>query len=178
MEPISPRPLDSDRTGPRTRSGTPWGPSWRRRATCARCGRPGQPLKVVRVERSRLDAAGVQPANLIAVCRGVCPGACPGRPMLPFVPPLAPRPSRRRSSISASRYQRLRAEVLEAAAGRCSACGRPAVLEVHHKRPIRVAPERAYDRTNLVAVCVPCHRRLDRRLPGDTGQARLLLTAA
>ena len=40
----------------------------------------------------------------------------------------------------------------------CERCGEQLTDEVHHVVPIRVAPARAYDASNLVGLCRGCHR--------------------
>lgn len=39
----------------------------------------------------------------------------------------------------------------------CQACGRRDDLEVHHKRPVHLAPALELDRLNLVTLCRDCH---------------------
>lgn len=44
----------------------------------------------------------------------------------------------------------------------CECCGAPAMLmririEVHHKIPVSVAPDRAADPANMIALCASCH---------------------
>ena len=39
---------------------------------------------------------------------------------------------------------------------RCTACGRPGRLEVHHREPLRDGGPR-YDPANLEVLCRPCH---------------------
>lgn len=41
----------------------------------------------------------------------------------------------------------------------CQECGERLSAEVHHVIPIRVAPDRVFDVTNVVALCRGCHRR-------------------
>ena len=54
---------------------------------------------------------------------------------------------------------RVRRQVLERDGCRCTQCGRPGRLEVHHI--IRVADGGApFDPDNLRTVCVPCHLRI------------------
>lgn len=56
-----------------------------------------------------------------------------------------------------ARWDRLRLIVLEEAGYQCEKCGRVGRLEVDHVRPRRVAPELAWERSNLQALCRPCH---------------------
>lgn len=44
----------------------------------------------------------------------------------------------------------------------CVQCGARGRLEVDHIIPVRDAPERAYDLTNLQTLCVACHSRKTR----------------
>jgi HNH endonuclease len=57
-----------------------------------------------------------------------------------------------------SAWKRLRREVIDAAGGRCQACGSPESIEVHH-RDWNPADN---DVGNLVALCWFCHNRLHR----------------
>jgi 5-methylcytosine-specific restriction endonuclease McrA len=45
---------------------------------------------------------------------------------------------------------------------RCVQCGARDRLEVDHIEPVRRAPERAFDLTNLQSLCVACHARKTR----------------
>jgi len=45
---------------------------------------------------------------------------------------------------------------------RCVACGNRRRLEVDHIRPVREAPEAAFDLTNLQTLCAGCHARKTR----------------
>jgi len=40
----------------------------------------------------------------------------------------------------------------------CAWCGRKRRLEVHHEKPISVAPDLADVESNLITLCRPCHR--------------------
>ncbi|NKL23477.1 HNH endonuclease signature motif containing protein [Rhizobium leguminosarum] len=40
---------------------------------------------------------------------------------------------------------------------KCQECGARGRLEVHHVKPVREAPELAYDLGNLKTLCVACH---------------------
>ena len=46
--------------------------------------------------------------------------------------------------------------MLERAGYRCEACGRPGVLEVHHKRPLHKGGD-AWAASNLAVLCRSCH---------------------
>lgn len=45
---------------------------------------------------------------------------------------------------------------------RCVECGARAALEVDHIEPVRRAPERAFDLSNLQTLCIRCHSRKTR----------------
>ena len=46
---------------------------------------------------------------------------------------------------------------------RCKANGRvSAVEEVHHRKPIKTHPELRLKWGNLMSVCIPCHREIER----------------
>jgi 5-methylcytosine-specific restriction endonuclease McrA len=45
---------------------------------------------------------------------------------------------------------------------KCVHCGARGRLEVDHKIPVRLAPERAFDLDNLQALCRSCHSRKTR----------------
>lgn len=56
------------------------------------------------------------------------------------------------------RWQRLRQQVLTAAAQTCAACGQVQLaLEVDHVEPHRGDARLFWDLTNLQALCKPCH---------------------
>jgi 5-methylcytosine-specific restriction endonuclease McrA len=42
----------------------------------------------------------------------------------------------------------------------CAHCGEALVEEVHHVVPIEAAPRLAYDVSNLVGLCRPCHLKV------------------
>jgi len=67
------------------------------------------------------------------------------------------------------RWKRVRFLVKRRDGWRCVKCGATGVrLEVDHIRPIRDAPELAYDMGNLQSLCVPCHSRKTRLETGMT----------
>lgn len=67
------------------------------------------------------------------------------------------------------RWKRVRFLVKKRDGWRCVACGASGVrLEVDHKKPIREAPELAYEMGNLQTLCVPCHSRKTRLETGMT----------
>lgn len=80
------------------------------------------------------------------------------------------RSARARGGYDGTRWRKLRATVL-AEEQCCYLCGGIAT-EVDHVVPLSVAPDRAYDRTNLRAICGPCNRRKgDRVTPAVNGAA-------
>jgi 5-methylcytosine-specific restriction enzyme A len=70
---------------------------------------------------------------------------------------VASRPNARQRGYDAE-WEALRAEVI-AAQPRCSmpGCGSADRLNVDHIVPVRVAPHRRLDRSNLRVLCQPCH---------------------
>lgn len=64
--------------------------------------------------------------------------------------------------IRTARWKALRLEVLRRDDWRCVLCDAKGRLEVDHIIPVRLAPERAYDLTNLQALCTACHSRKTR----------------
>lgn len=75
--------------------------------------------------------------------------------------------------INTQRWRRIRASVLEESpfCEDCMAAGRVSMaMEVHHIIPLesvrdyRRMEELAYDRCNLVALCVPCHKARHKEL--------------
>lgn len=63
---------------------------------------------------------------------------------------------------STHRWQVLRHKILERDGWKCCCCGERRGLEIDHIKPVRLAPERAFDPTNLQALCGPCHTRKTR----------------
>lgn len=63
---------------------------------------------------------------------------------------------------STRRWRVLRHQILERDGWQCRTCGARHRLEVDHVEPVRVAPERAFDPTNLQTLCGPCHTRKTR----------------
>jgi len=64
-------------------------------------------------------------------------------------------------------WRKLSHEIIKAGHNECTMCkqhGRysPAVL-THHITPLKQAPERAYDRSNLIALCHECHETIHER---------------
>lgn len=69
------------------------------------------------------------------------------------------------------RWRSLRARWL-AAHPACARCGaRGPRLHVDHVVPVRLAPRRAFDATNLQTLCPSCHRRKDASLQTGRGYA-------
>ena len=60
------------------------------------------------------------------------------------------------------RWQILRHAILERDGWACRSCGARGRLEIDHIRPVRLAPDRAFDPANLQALCAPCHTRKTR----------------
>ncbi len=50
-------------------------------------------------------------------------------------------------------------EILVSLGGTCVQCGAKGTLQVDHVKPIRIAPELAFLRSNLQKLCVSCHRK-------------------
>jgi 5-methylcytosine-specific restriction endonuclease McrA len=69
------------------------------------------------------------------------------------------------------RWPALRWATLRRDGFRCKECGARGRLDVDHVRPVRDAPELAFELNNLQALCWPCHtRKTDseiRRAPPD-----------
>lgn len=63
---------------------------------------------------------------------------------------------------STRRWQVLRHAILERDGWKCRSCGGRGRLEIDHIRPVRTAPDRAFDPANLQALCGPCHTRKTR----------------
>lgn len=57
------------------------------------------------------------------------------------------------------RWKAVRLEAKRRDKWQCQECGARQRLEVHHLEPIRKAPKRAYDLTNLLTLCGSCHAR-------------------
>ncbi|RXF73904.1 HNH endonuclease [Hansschlegelia zhihuaiae] len=67
-----------------------------------------------------------------------------------------------RPVLKTKRWQVLRHQVLERDGWACRSCGSRRRLEVDHVRPVRNAPERAFDAGNLQTLCAQCHTRKTR----------------
>ena len=75
------------------------------------------------------------------------------------------------------RWKALRVEVLRRDDFKCRSCGARGRLEVDHIVPVRDAPDRAYDMTNLQALCAACHARKTREEVGLASRANAARTA-
>lgn len=64
--------------------------------------------------------------------------------------------------LRSPRWKAVRLEVLRHDDFKCVHCGARGRLEVDHKIPVRLAPERAFDLDNLQALCRSCHTRKTR----------------
>lgn len=62
--------------------------------------------------------------------------------------------------ITSPQYRRVR-DMVRRRDGVCVSCGTTAGLTVHHVVPAREAPELAFDPSNLVTLCRPCHGRAE-----------------
>lgn len=60
------------------------------------------------------------------------------------------------------RWAVIRLEVLRRDDFKCVCCGARGRLEVDHKIPVRLAPDRAFELDNLQALCRPCHSQKTR----------------
>ena len=58
-----------------------------------------------------------------------------------------------------SRWQAIRLAAKRRDDFRCTGCGARGRLEVHHKIPVRQAPERSLDLGNVTCLCPTCHHR-------------------
>lgn len=73
---------------------------------------------------------------------------------------------------STRRWQVLRHAIMERDGWKCCCCGTRGRLEIDHIRSVRLAPDRAYDPTNLQALCGPCHTRKTRIECGHPAPSR------
>jgi len=55
------------------------------------------------------------------------------------------------------RWPAVRRAAIARDGGKCLACGRRRWLQVHHRVPVHVAPERELDMGNLLTLCSRCH---------------------
>jgi len=69
----------------------------------------------------------------------------------------------RRKVYDHPQWRRLKWHVKKRADFRCEDCGEGGKLEVHHVESIIEHPERAFDESNLRALCVSCHIRETRK---------------
>jgi len=54
-------------------------------------------------------------------------------------------------------WQRCRRDFLRKVGKVCVICGTTKKIQVHHKEPRHLFPERSLDSTNLIALCRDCH---------------------
>lgn len=64
--------------------------------------------------------------------------------------------------IRSPRWKALRLQALRRDGWKCVQCGARGRLEVDHRVPVRSAPDRAFDLTNLQCLCPGCHSRKTR----------------
>lgn len=64
-----------------------------------------------------------------------------------------------RPVLKSQRWKVLRMKILERDGWKCLKCGSRKRLEVDHVNAVRIAPDRAFDPTNLQVLCGPCHGR-------------------
>lgn len=89
------------------------------------------------------------------------------------------RPSRK--VLKDRRWSGLRLQALRRDGFQCVECGTRVGLEVDHIKPVREAPEKAFDLNNLQVLCKRCHSAKTRRevghpeLPPDREAWRRLL---
>lgn len=67
-----------------------------------------------------------------------------------------------RPVLRTKRWKVLRQEILERDGWKCRSCGARGRLEVDHLKPVRHAPDLAFDKSNLQTLCQPCHTRKTR----------------
>lgn len=63
---------------------------------------------------------------------------------------------------SRRRWKTLRWLALKRDGHVCQECGARGRLEVHHREPVRLRPDLAYNLENLVCLCPRCHSRITR----------------
>lgn len=64
--------------------------------------------------------------------------------------------------LRSERWKAVRLQAKRRDGWKCVTCGAAGRLEVDHIIPVRTAPERAFDLTNLQTLCVSCHSRKTR----------------
>lgn len=85
--------------------------------------------------------------------------------LIKAVLPKTPDREERRADVKfyqSPRWRAVRALVL-AEEPLCRKCGTAVSKHVHHKRPRKQFPELAFERSNLEALCQPCHNAEDVR---------------
>lgn len=68
-----------------------------------------------------------------------------------------------------SRWQKEQGERLRREDGKCRICRVREGVEVHHLVPVYLAPDRAFDETNVTWVCEPCHKEIHATQGWQTG---------
>lgn len=63
------------------------------------------------------------------------------------------------SVYRSAQWQALRLAAKRRDGFKCTECGASGRLEVHHKIPVRQAPELAYELSNVTCLCTSCHTR-------------------
>ncbi|RWC90044.1 MAG: HNH endonuclease [Mesorhizobium sp.] len=63
------------------------------------------------------------------------------------------------SVYRSKQWQALRLAAKRRDGFKCTSCGSRGRLEVHHDKPVRQAPELAYDLHNLKCLCASCHTK-------------------
>lgn len=71
-------------------------------------------------------------------------------------------PRHSRSILRTERWKAVRLQAKRRDEWKCVSCGSVDRLEVDHIIPVRRAPERAFDLTNLQTLCTACHSRKTR----------------
>ncbi len=58
------------------------------------------------------------------------------------------------------RWKRVRFLAKKRDGFKCAECGAAGQLEVHHEKPVRYAPDLAFELSNLKTLCKACHARV------------------
>ena len=66
-------------------------------------------------------------------------------------------------SLGSRRWEQVRKAAKDRDGWRCTKCGRPGVLEVHHVVPVHERPDLAYSLDNVRTLCRRCHIETHRR---------------
>ena len=62
------------------------------------------------------------------------------------------------SNLKSRSYKLYREDVLDRDGHRCALCSATHKLHLHHIVPVSIDPLRALDITNIVTLCIPCHK--------------------